>query len=344
MCPTRPATILLLSMLAMPAVQHGPGALPAKTAICIGAFDGFHLGHQALLERARDRSERVAVVTFDPHPAHILAPHRVPRLICSPTQRLRVLDHLGAERLVLLRFDRKLAALPPEAFLERYITGGLRPAAVVVGDDFRFGHRRRGDLTLMARHFDEIGTPFEAVGQVPAPAEAKAGELSSSTIRRALTNGNVAAAGAMLGRWHTVFGRVIRGARRGRELGVPTANIEPETDLLPAPGIYATLFTVWDRRSPHYGSVWPAATSLGTNPTFVRDKHPPVRLESHVLDRDLGEDLYDLDVSVAFVGRLRDEASFPDRDGLVAQIQHDIRQTGRTIDSHTVSLSLRPPR
>jgi riboflavin kinase/FMN adenylyltransferase len=324
------------------AVQHGEGRLPPGTAACLGAFDGFHLGHQALLRTARSLAPQVAVVTFDPHPAAVLDPRGAPTLLCGPRQRVRVLEHLGVERLVLLPFSRELASLSPDAFIQRYLLDGLAPAAVVVGDDFRFGHRRTGDVALLGQRLEAARIPFQAISQVPPPAGSGADSLGSRVIRQALARGEVEAVAVMLGRLYSVAGTVARGARRGRDLGYPTANVQVSGGCLPEPGIYATTFTVWDERSPHHGAVWPAATSLGRNPTFVKEANAPLVLESHVLDLDPATDLYDLEVEVSFVSRLRGELSFDDVNALVRQIDRDVEATRRVVDTAALERTLRP--
>ena len=324
-------------------------ALPPGTAACLGAFDGLHLGHRALLARAREIGERVALVTFEPHPAQVLAPTRAPPLLTTAGQRARILEHLGVEELVLLPFDRTVAQLSPRAFVERYLLGGLAPAAVIVGHDFRFGRDRAGDPEALA---DLLGpqTPVRCVDEVPAPTEAGGGELSSSRIRAALSRGDVALAGALLGRWHAVEGVVERGARRGRELGFPTANVAAPRPLLPRPGIYAGALSVLTPGPagppPASGSVtgppYPAAISLGTNPTFTGAGPAPLVLEAHVPGADLGESLYGARVEVSFIARLRDELRFDSAAALIAQVRDDMVRTVDLVDAGALARVLPP--
>ncbi len=308
-------------------VLRQPVPLPPGTAACVGAFDGIHLGHQALLARARELAPRVALVTFDPHPARVLAPERAPRLLQSPGQRARVCAALGVDELVLLPFDRALADTSPEDFARRLLTEGLRPAAVVVGADFRCGAGRRGGVAELTELLGRAGTPVEVVHPVPVPGDMSSttgtsGKLSSSDIRAAVVAGDVSSAGAMLGRWYTIEGTVVHGAGRGRELGVRTANVDAPAALLPRPGIYAGALGLPGGRGP--APCWPAAISLGTNPTFVRDPRAPLVLEVHALDQALGDSLYGAVVEVAFAARLREERRFDDAAELRAQIDRDI--------------------
>jgi riboflavin kinase/FMN adenylyltransferase len=322
-------------------VQRDERALPPGTAACLGAFDGTHLGHQALFARARAVAPQLAIVTFDPHPLQVLAPERAPRRLQTEVQRERVARWLGVDALVLLPFDREMAALEPDAFVQRYLVAGLRPAAVVVGEDFRFGAGRRGDADARRRALAPAGIGVEVIAAVPPPGEPTGGKLSSSAIRRALEHGDVATAGALLGRWHSVAGRVIVGERRGRTLGFPTANVDAPGGFLPATGIYATVLSVWDRGSPDFGARWPSVASLGTNPTFGEGLPAP-RLEVFVLDRELGERLYGVEVEVAFVERLRDEARFDSVDALVRRIRDDVAAARARLDDAALARVVPP--
>ncbi|MCA9707766.1 MAG: riboflavin biosynthesis protein RibF [Myxococcales bacterium] len=316
--------------------QRDLSPLSKGTAICLGAFDGLHLGHQALVRRARARGDHVGLVTFDPHPLQVLAPERAPRLLQTAVQRRRVCSHLGVEHLVLLPFDRSMSQMSAERFVDAVIIEGLRPTAVVVGEDFRFGRGRQGDGELLARRLAPAGIEVERVAPIPVPAAAlppgaePSAKLGATAIRRAVEAGEVARAGAMLGRWHSVAGVVVQGARRGRTIGFPTANIHAPDGFLPAPGVYAGALAVWSPSGPHAGQVWPAVANLGRNPTFAKGASVagsdavPLQLEAHVLDQDLGESLYALDVEFSFVARLRGEQRFDGPAALVAQIGRDV--------------------
>ncbi len=300
-------------------VLRQPVPLTPGTAACIGAFDGLHLGHQALLEHARALQPRVALVTFDPHPARVLAPERAPPLLQSPGQRARVSAALGVDSLVLLPFDRELAATSPAAFAERLLIAGLRPATVVVGPDFRFGAGRRGGVDELAELLRPAGIPVVVVDLVVDPLMGGDCKVSSSDIRTAVAAGELERAAHKLGRWYAVEGQVVHGARRGRELGARTANVDARGALLPLPGVYAGALGI-----PGTTDLWPAAINLGHNLTFGPDI--PLTLEVHALDVDLGERLYDTIVEVTFAARLRDEQRFTGADELAAQISRDIAE------------------
>lgn len=305
----------------------------------MGAFDGLHRGHRSLIERARTHADRVALVTFDPHPTAVLAPERMPPLLHAPVQRERVATALDVSHLVLLPFDLEMSQMPPEPFLQQFFTDGLRPAAVVVGADFRFGARRAGTAAGMAAQLQPEGIDVDVVDLLSAETGKK---VSSSDIRRALSNGNVAMAGQMLGRWHAVAGTVVHGAKRGRELGFPTANLAPAGGTVPPVGIYATVFSVWDPSSPDYGAVWPSVTSVGHNPTFT-EAGAPLSVETFVLDRALGDRLYGARVEVSFVQRIRDEMKFDGAEALVEQMQRDAATAAALVDDEALAYTLAPP-
>ncbi len=309
----------------------------------MGAFDGLHRGHQALIERARNHAQRVALVTFDPHPTAVLAPERMPPMLHSAIQRERVAADLGVENLVLLPFDRDMSRMAAEDFVRTFFIEGLAPDAIVVGADFRFGARRAGTASSLQAQVAAHDVVTDIVELISADAGKK---VSSSDIRRALQNGNVAAAGEWLGRWHAVAGTIEHGAKRGRELGFPTANLAPLAGnaggMVPPKGIYASVFTVWSPQSPDYGACWPAVTSVGHNPTFT-DAGAPLKVETHVLDQQLGERLYGLDVEVAFVKRLRDERKFDGADALVAQMHRDADEARRALTHGALAHTLTPP-
>lgn len=325
-------------MLSSPAVsisiRTDASALVPPAAVCIGAFDGLHRGHQALFARARRHADHVALVTFDPHPAVIIAPERAPRLLHSPSQRARVAGSLGIDTLVLLPFDRAMSKQAPETFVQQTLVQGLRPAAVLVGEDFRFGAGRRGTTTTLTELLGAANIAFEAVAPVPLADEGASGDgkLSSSDIRKAIEAGEVERAGALLGRWHAVAGTVVHGAKRGRTLGYPTANLAPEGGMTPPIGIYASALSVCDPQSPDAGAVWPSVTSIGRNPTFT-DADAAVTIETYVLDLDLQERLYDVAVEVSFIRRLRPELDFDGPESLVAQIREDVERSRACVDA-----------
>ena len=302
-------------------------ALPAGTAACIGAFDGLHRGHQGLIARARSVAPEVAVVTFEPRPADVLSPDpsSAPPRLQTPRQRERVCRQLGVDTLVVLRFDRDVAKMSPEAWAQAFLIDGLQPAHVVVGYDFHFGAKRAGGPRELADLLAPVGVPVDVVEKIAEAHGPCAGEkLGSTAIRELVARGEVERAGELLGRLYAVAGVVEHGAARGRGLGYPTANVVSRS-LHPSGGVYACVLTLFDDAGHEEVEHWPAVANLGSNPTFTGDQ-PGARqtLEVHALDVDLGDRLYGREVEVAFVARLRDEQRFDGPAALREAIAADI--------------------
>ncbi|TMQ10242.1 MAG: bifunctional riboflavin kinase/FAD synthetase [Deltaproteobacteria bacterium] len=299
-------------------VVYGHHNAPAwdEAAIAIGNFDGVHVGHRALISRARELAEANAAVTvaltFDPHPSALLAPARAPRLLTSIERRIELLGEAGVDAVVVEPFTHELAGIAPNAFVDDVVIFALRARAIIVGYDFSYGQGRTGTVEALRAHGIHAGIEVAVV-----PAVTVDGEVAASTkIRGHLRAGDLVRAARMLGRPWDVDGTVVHGAERGRALGIPTANIRPEVELVVAPGIYAVTLRI------EGGTALPAVASLGTNPTFVEDGD--LGLEVHVLD--WSGDLYDRRVRTTFVARLRDERKFDSVDALMAQIARDIEQ------------------
>jgi len=283
-------------------------------AIAIGNFDGVHRGHQALVRRAREladaRGARAVALTFDPHPSALLSPHGGPSPICSLDRRIELLAEAGADAVVIEPFTRELAALAPDAFVDQILIEALRARAIVVGYDFSYGAGRAGTTDELRAHGSRAGVEVDVLPAVQIDGEA----VSSTRVRAHLREGDVVGAARLLGRRWDVDGVVVHGAKRGRAIGVPTANIAPAIPLPLRAGIYAVTLGV------ESGPPLPAVASLGTNPTFVEGGG--LVLEVHVLDFD--GDLYDRRVRTAFAAHLRDEAKFESVPALIAQIRADI--------------------
>jgi riboflavin kinase / FMN adenylyltransferase len=295
-----------------------------RTVVVIGNFDGVHLGHRRVVSRARviadERRLPVVAVTFDPHPMAVLRPDHAPTILTSIDERAALLGEAGADAVFALPFTREVAGWSPEEFVDSILVELLHAAAVVVGANFRFGHRAAGDVALLAEagHQQSDGRDFTTEG---IPLDGGPMVWSSTYIRTCLAAGDVAGAAEALGRPVTVRGVVRRGDQRGRQLGFPTANVptgdpEEQAAATPADGVYAG----WLRRLDS-GERYPAAISVGTNPTF--DGHRERRVESYVLDRDDLE-LYDVAVEVEFVERLRGMVRFDSVEELVAQMKDDV--------------------
>jgi riboflavin kinase/FMN adenylyltransferase len=283
-------------------------------AIAIGNFDGVHRGHQALVRRAREladaRGARAVALTFDPHPSALLSPQGGPPAICSLDRRIELLAEAGADAVVVEPFTRELASLAPDAFVDQILIDALRAQAIVVGYDFSYGAGRAGTTDALRAHGSRAGVEIAVLPAVELDGEA----VSSTRVRAHLRAGDVAGAARLLGRRWDVDGVVVHGAKRGRAIGVPTANITTAIALPLRAGIYAVTLGVEN------GPPLPAVASLGTNPTFIDGGG--LVLEVHVLDFD--GDLYDRRVRTAFASHLRDEAKFESVPALIAQIRADI--------------------
>jgi riboflavin kinase / FMN adenylyltransferase len=291
--------------------QHAPAWTGA--AVAIGNFDGVHVGHRALIRRTRELADahdaRAVGLTFDPHPSAVVGAG-APRRLASLERRIELLAEAGLDAVVIEPFTRDLAGRAPAAFIDDVVVFALRARAIVVGYDFTYGQGRAGTTAALEAHGAKAGVEVAIVSAVEV-----GGEVSSSTkIRTLLNAGALAEANRLLGRAWDVDGVVVHGAKRGRAIGVPTANIAPTSDLVIAPGIYAVTLAVAG------GPPMAAVASLGTNPTFV--EQGGLVLEVHVLDWD--GDLYDQRVRTTFVARLRDEAKFASVDALLEQIRRDI--------------------
>lgn len=292
-------------------------------AVAIGNFDGVHLGHRALIDRARARASasggEATVLTFSPHPAVVLAPDRAPPAICGMTRKLELLAGAGVAVCVVEPFDRELSQRSPSEFVTDVLAEGLGARHVIVGYDFSFGRGRAGNADTLLELGSKVGFEVDVIEPVVVAGQA----VSSSRVRQAVGAGELEQARALLGRRFDVDGPVVRGAGRGRELGVPTANIQVAGDLLPPIGIYAVWVHIEGETIAR-----PGAASLGTNPTFGDAGH--VSLEVYLLDFD--QDLYDQRCRITFVAKLRGERRFADVAQLVAQMQRDIDDTRQILD------------
>ncbi len=305
----------------MPLLFQGSDAYPASDpgpVLTIGNFDGVHVGHAHLVERvvasAREHGVPACAFTFEPPPRAVLEPERRPPRILGIDEKVERLGALGIDQVVVERFDLHFAEQPPAWFLDTVLATRLRPSRLVVGHDFRFGKGRAGNIDTVKAAFPDL--PLEQVGAL----EVDGRTASSSRIRELVANGEVAAAGRLLGRPYGFAGTVSHGAGLGRGLGFPTANVVPEAELLPARGVYAAQLQL--------GDTWlPAVANLGVRPTF---EGRTFGVEVHVLDFE--GDLYDQRVRVRFIQRLRSEQRFDGHPALVAQITQDVAQARRALE------------
>jgi riboflavin kinase/FMN adenylyltransferase len=306
-------------------VWHSPAEVPddlGATVVTIGVFDGVHRGHQEVLGRAAAKARQLGVplvaVTFDPNPIVVVRPGAVAPLLVPVARRVELLRGIGADHVFVIPFDRERSQQRAEDFVDEIVVELLHAKAVVVGTDFRFGHRAAGDVALLERLGKERDFVVDTVEPVGSPG---VGRWSSTYVRQRVAEGDVAAAAEALGRPFRVEGVVVRGHERGRAMGFPTANVPVrEGDLVPADGVYAGRLTRLDTGD---AVSLPAAISVGTNPTFDGVERT---VEPYVLDRDDLE-LYDVPVAVDFVARIRGQQRFDAVDDLVAQMHRDVDAT-----------------
>jgi riboflavin kinase / FMN adenylyltransferase len=309
---------------------HGLDDVPAqwgRSVVTIGVFDGVHRGHQRIVARAAAAASElglpVVVVTFDPHPDEVVRPGSHPPFLCTARRRSGLLAGLGVGAVCVLPFTLEFSRLGPDEFVRAVLVDQLHAAAVVVGEDFRFGHKAAGDVDLLA----ELGekSDFTTEG-VPLLTE-NGVRISSTGIRAMLAAGDVAGAAHDLGRPHRVEGVVVRGHQRGRALGFPTANLETLAHAaIPADGVYAGWLASLDDDGLE-AQRWPAAISVGTNPTFDGRERT---VEAYALDRD-DLDLYGAHVAIDFSARLRETLKFGSVAELVAQMHVDVADARRLL-------------
>ena len=300
-----------------------------RAVITIGAYDGVHRGHRAVIAqvqaRAGELGARSVVVTFDRHPASVIRPDAAPRLLTNPAQKLELLADTGVDATVVVPFSPEQARETPVDFVERVIVNALRTQAVIVGSDFHFGHMRQGNITLLREMGERHDFTCEPVVLVPR-ADGVDEPISSTAIRRALAGGEIETATRLLGRAFEVRGTVVTGDQRGRTIGFATANVEiPNGMCLPSDGVYAGLY-----RRPD-GSEHACAINLGRRPTFyVNAEHS--LLEAHLLD--FAGDLYGEDAAVTFVAFLRSEKQFAGIDELKTQLKLDVEHARVAVQNY----------
>ena len=285
--------------------------------LALGNFDGLHRGHQKIVERVKrgavEHGGTPMAMTFDPHPPRIVRPDKAPPLLMTKAQRLEALHRAGIGCVAVVRFTRELSAWEPEAFVRTVLVEWLRVSEVWVGANFLFGHDRSGNFSLLRTLGQRYGFRADKID----PVRYKDFVVSSTRIRRLVTEGRMDEAGALLGHGYYVDGTVVEGKRRGREIGFPTANLMTDNELLPPHGVYATTTTI-------DGIVHAGLTNIGTRPTFGE---AGTTIETHLLN--YSGDLYGRSVRLGFVLRLRDERRFDDVDALRTQIEADQRRAER---------------
>ena len=299
---------------------------PGGCVVTVGFFDGVHRGHQAVVRRAvalaREREVPAVVLTFDPHPSEVVRPGTHPPLLSTAAHRADLMEMLGVDAVLVLPFTVELSKLTPEEFVRQVLVERLHAVAVVVGQNFRFGHRAAGTVETLAELGEKYGFTALALS-LAAPEDGGEQRFSSTDVRKMVLAGEVEAAAQRLGRPHRVEGVVVHGAQRGREMGFPTANLDtPPHTAIPADGIYAGWLVV-------DGDPLPAAISVGTNPTFDGTART---VEAYAIGRtDL--ELYGKYVAVDFLARLRGQERFDSMESLVKRMNQDVEEATALLDT-----------
>lgn len=323
-------------------IWNDPAEVPADfgpSVVTFGNFDGVHRGHQQVLSQlirsARLSGAKSVAVTFDPHPAVIHRPEDAPEMIMGLPDKLEALGELGLDAVLVMKYSLDLASLTPEEFVRQYLVDCLHASQVVIGHDARFGRGNSGDLDTMKELGGKFGFDVQVISEFGSEGyplhedDGKDRRCSSTWVREALREGDVATAAAVLGRPHRMRGEVVHGAARGRALGFPTANLSADASgLIPADGIYAGWLV------DQAGKRWPAAISVGSNPTFDGVSR---QVEAHVIDRPKEAvedfDLYGQTVVVEFVSRLRGMVAYRGPEALVEQMRLDVIQVHELLRS-----------
>jgi len=295
-------------------VSHGLFPLGMPHAVTIGNFDGLHRGHQAMLARLKEEAGKLGlpscVLTFEPHPREFFSPANAPARLSSLREKSELIRDVGIDRLHVCRFNQRFSSLSPEQFMQQVLTETLQARWVLVGDDFRFGAKRAGDIALLKQAGKEHGFEAEFLPTV----HVNGGRSSSTAVREALAAGDMEGAAALLGRPYSISGRVVHGDKLGRQIGFPTANIQLQHNRPPLSGIFAVEVCGFN------GSPLKGVASLGTRPTVHKNGRPT--LEVFILD--FKDELYGRRLRVDFLRKLRDEEKYPNLDALIAQINRDV--------------------
>jgi riboflavin kinase/FMN adenylyltransferase len=290
--------------------------------VLIGVFDGVHKGHQELLKRAKDIADgrEIVALTFDPHPTNVFAPDRAPTMLTTLSDRVELLKIHGADQVAVMRFNEKFASMSPEDFVKTVLVDQLHASTVIVGKNFTYGHKAAGNVDTLIKSALELNFTVEAQDLNQDESEV----ISSSRIRKLVSEGSVEDARLLLGRPHRLDGVVVHGEKRGRQIGYPTANLgKIDGQTIPADGVYAGWLTVGI-------NFWPAAISIGTNPTFEGERGRQV--EAYALDQE-GLDLYEKNASIEFGWRLRPTLKFDGLEPLLAQMKIDCEQAKKLTEA-----------
>ena len=288
--------------------------------VTMGNFDGIHRGHQEIFRILRQEAEASGgtslVITFFPHPLKVLHPDRAPRLITNLQDRVELMECCGIDRVVCLRFNEELAGWEAERFIQEILVRKIGTKKMLVGEDFRFGKNREGDIAFLMEKGESFGYTVQKIN----PVQVDGMEVSSTRIRQSIQEGRMRESTLMLGRPYNISGTVVTGEKRGRSLGFPTANLATEAELLPPNGVYAVWVVLGEDRRP-------GVASLGVKPTFSGKQFS---IEAHIFDFD--QDIYGKFLRMEFVEWIREEKSFPDAHALAEQIDRDAQQARQILE------------
>ncbi len=306
------------------------------SVLTIGNFDGVHLGHQEIIRLARkladQRNSELVLMTFEPHPVAILYPEKAPGVLTPMSLKKNLIACLGVDCMVILESSYRILNLSPETFVDEFLLKSSRPAVVVEGEDFNFGYGRSGNVQILKELGERFGFELIVVSgkEITLPGEQNT-RVSSTLIRHLLHKGNVEKAAQALGRYYRLSGRTTPGKGKGKELGFPTANIEPVNRIIPAEGVYAGFVEITDTEEQLCQSKnkIPAAFSIGRAKTFISDH--PLLVEAHILEQDTG-DLYDKYLAMDFVSFIRHQQKFDSPEQLSAQISKDCQKAKQVLD------------
>ncbi|MDP3142656.1 MAG: bifunctional riboflavin kinase/FAD synthetase [Candidatus Omnitrophota bacterium] len=294
-----------------------------RPVVAIGIFDGLHLGHQFLLKKAVFRAKKIkgtsVVVTFYPHPSHVLAPKKELTFLISLKERLRLLKRLGVEVCVVIEFSRRFSQIKSEVFLQNHLIAKLHPQEIFVGEDFVFGSDRKGNIELLQKLGKKIGFKVRAI----PPVKVYGLIVSSTLIRGLVKRGQLFKVGRMLNRLVTISGRVIKGVGKGKRLGFPTVNIKDYEGMLPGYGVYVVR-VLW-RNNRYFGMAF-----IGRRPKSLKIKGAPL-IEANIFN--FNRSIYGEEISVEFLKKIREEKEFTNDSNLAAQLKKDLRSSQRIISA-----------
>ncbi len=302
-------------------VIYGIGQVKKKfknAVLAIGVFDGLHIGHQALIKKAVARAKAIKgqalVMTFAPHPVHVLRPEIFQPLITPMDYRLKLIEEFGAAACIVVRFTKRFAQLTPQKFIQRYFIDRIQPKEIFVGNDFRFGHGRSGTLDYFSKTAKDNGLKVNPVETVPLNGE-KGKKIGSTHIRHLIHDGKLENVHKLLGRPFSLMGHIVRGDKRGQTLGYPTANLHPDVSkqILPPLGVYAVIIRIGQK-------TYHGMANVGRRPSFKTPKSA-ITVETHIFD--FSKDIYGQEIIVLFYKKIRNEKKFPSKECLIRQLKKD---------------------